>query len=84
MFANAAAQIFDPDTGEEAFDIIIEHAKCEQVSMSSMLDSGPIAAKSPNQIFNLLTEVFYADMAFPDQLIVAIRNCHSQLSFGLS
>ena len=35
MFANSAAQIFDPDTGEDAFDIIIEHAKHQQVSMSN-------------------------------------------------
>lgn len=35
MFANAAAQIFDPDSGEEAFDIIIEHTKHHQVSMSN-------------------------------------------------
>jgi hypothetical protein len=41
-------------------------------------------SQEPKSNFNLLMEGFYADTAFPHQLIVAIRNCHSQLSFGLS
>jgi hypothetical protein len=41
-------------------------------------------SQEPKSNFNLLTEGFSADTAFPYQLIVAIRNCHSQLSFGLS
>jgi hypothetical protein len=41
-------------------------------------------SQEPQSNFNLLTEGFSADTAFPYQLIVAIRNCHSQLSFGLS
>lgn len=35
MFANATTQIIDPDTGKEAFDIIMEHVKQQEVSMSS-------------------------------------------------
>lgn len=49
-----------------------------------LLNSKPIATKSPKYNLNLLMEGFYADTAFLYQLIVSILNCHSKLSFRLS